>query len=67
MIKRPRKAQTPGLRFTDPRAQALLHVLLVFRLHQNGFRNKDLRELLAAHLGLPPGIITPGQARAARR
>ena len=34
----------------------------MFRLHPNGFRNKDLRELLAAHLGLLPGIITPGQA-----
>ncbi len=42
--------RTAGLRFTDPRTQALLHVLLVFRLHPNGFRNKDLRELLATHL-----------------
>ena len=54
--------RTVGLRFTDPRAQALLHVLPVFRLHPNGFRNKGLRELLAAHPGRPPGIITPGRA-----
>jgi hypothetical protein len=26
-----------GLRFTDPRAQALLHILLMFRLQPNGF------------------------------
>jgi hypothetical protein len=51
-----------GLRFTDPRAQALLHILLVFRLHPGGFLNKDLRELLAGYLGRPPGTITPGQA-----
>lgn len=51
-----------GLRFTDPRAQAILHILLIFRLHPGGFLNKDLRELLAECLGRPPGTITPGQA-----
>jgi hypothetical protein len=51
-----------GLRFTDPRAQALLHVLLLFRLHPRGFNNNDLRTLLTDHLGRPPGTITPGQA-----
>ncbi len=54
-----------GLRFTDPRAQALLHILLVFRLHPGGFLNRDLRALLAEYLGKPPhgpGSITPGQA-----
>ncbi len=51
-----------GLRLTDPRAQALLHILLIFRLHPNGFTNKDLRGLLAEHLGRPPGALTAGQA-----
>ena len=51
-----------GLRFTDPRAQALLHILLVFRMHPGGFLNKDLRRLLTEHLGRPPGAITTGQA-----
>src|SRR6266700_946477 len=51
-----------GLRLTDPRAQALLHILLIFRLHPGGFLNRDLRELLAEYLGRAPGTITPGQA-----
>ena len=57
--------RTAGLRFTDPRAQALLHILLIFRLHPGGFLNKDLRGLLGEYLGRPPhgpGSITPGQA-----
>ena len=29
-----------GLRLTDPRAQALLHILLIFRLHPGGFLNR---------------------------
>jgi hypothetical protein len=51
-----------GLRLTDPRAQALLHILLIFRLHPGGFLNKDLRALLAEYLGRAPGTITAGQA-----
>lgn len=54
-----------GLRVTDPRAQALLHILLIFRLHPGGFLNKDLRALLGEYLGRPPHgpeSITPGQA-----
>ncbi len=35
-----------GLRFADPRAQALLCALLVFRLLPNGFTNRDLRDLV---------------------
>ena len=51
-----------GLPFTDPRAQALLHILLMFRMQPNGFTNRDLRRLLADHLGRPPDTITVGQA-----
>ena len=54
--------RTAGLRFTDPRAQALLHILLIFRLQPGGFINADLRALLADYPGRPPGTITPGQA-----
>jgi hypothetical protein len=35
-----------GLRFGDPGAQALLAVLLIFRLHPHGFTNADLRNHL---------------------
>jgi hypothetical protein len=51
----------PGLRFADPRAQALLHALLVIRLLPRGFANRDLRVLLAPLLGKPPETITAGQ------
>jgi len=54
-----------GLRLTDPRAQALLHILLIFRLQPGGFPSKDLRSLLGEYLGRPPhgpGSVTPGQA-----
>ncbi|HEX6055056.1 MAG TPA: hypothetical protein VFY98_04525 [Intrasporangium sp.] len=40
-----------GLRFADPRAQALLGALPIFRLHANGFTNRDLRALLSQLLG----------------
>jgi hypothetical protein len=55
-------ARIPGLRLTDPRAQALLHILPVFRLHPAGFTSRDLRALLGELLGQPPGTITSGQA-----
>jgi hypothetical protein len=51
----------PGLRFTDPRAQALLSALCVFRLLPRGFTNRDLRTHLAPQLGLPPEHMTSGQ------
>ena len=55
-------ARIPGLRLTDPRAQALLHLLLIFRLHPAGFTSRDLRALPGELLSQPPGTITPGQA-----
>jgi len=54
--------RTAGLPLGDPRAQALLQALLVFRLLPNGFRNPDLRELLAELLGRAPDEITAGGA-----
>lgn len=50
-----------GLRLADHRAQALLQVLLVFRLLPRGFRNPDLRGLLAEQLGLAPTGPSAGQ------
>jgi hypothetical protein len=50
-----------GLRLGDRRAQALLQTLLVFRLLPNGFRNPDLRALLAGILDKHPDQITTGQ------
>jgi hypothetical protein len=57
----PEGTRVPGLRFTDPRAQALLHALLVFRLLPHGFTNRDLRGLLTELLGTQPDDISAGQ------
>jgi hypothetical protein len=55
-IHQPREVEgqrASGLRFGDPRVQALLAALLVFRLGPRGFTNRALREHLAPLLGLP--------------
>ena len=41
-----------ALRFGDPRVQALFAVLVLFCLQPEGFRNQQLRPLLAQFLGL---------------
>jgi len=50
-----------GLPLGDRRAHALLQALLVFRLLPNGFRNRDVRELLAGLLGKNADQISAGQ------
>ena len=50
-----------ALRFTDPRAQALLSVLAIFRLQPTGFRAADLRLHLAPLLGLRPADLRQGR------
>jgi hypothetical protein len=50
-----------GMRLGDPRVQALLAALCVFRLLPRGFANRDLRPILAQLLGVPAGSITPGK------
>lgn len=50
-----------GLRLGDRRVHALLQALLVFRLQPNGFRNRDIRDLLAGLLGKDTDEITAGQ------
>jgi hypothetical protein len=49
------------MRFTDPRVQALLSALCVFRLLPRGFTNRDLRIHVAPQLGLRPEHMTSGQ------
>jgi hypothetical protein len=51
-----------GLRLGDRRAHALLQALLMFRLLPHGFRNRDLRGLLAGLLGKTADDISAGQA-----
>ena len=50
-----------ALPFDSARTQALLSALVVFHLHPHGFRNADLRPLLAALLGIDPGLMTQGR------
>ena len=50
-----------ALRFDDPRVQALLSALLVFRLLPRGFTCRELRAHLAPLLGLAPGDMTTGR------
>jgi hypothetical protein len=49
------------MRFTDPRVQALLAGLVIFRLLPNGFANRDLRDHLAPLLGFAPDSLTQGK------
>jgi hypothetical protein len=50
-----------ALPFGQPRVQALLTVLVRFCLQPEGFRNRQLRPLLAQLLGLAEAKITPGR------
>lgn len=50
-----------ALRFGDPRVQALMSALVVFRLLPVGFSNKDLRTHLAPLLGTDPATMTAGR------
>lgn len=51
----------PGLQLGQQRSHALLQALQLFRLQPHGFRNADLRPLIAQLRGLPADQITPGQ------
>jgi hypothetical protein len=53
--------RVPGLRFAERRSHALLSALLVFRVHPNGFTNKDLRALTAELRGLDPANVSAAQ------
>src|SRR5437870_5424538 len=50
-----------ALPFGQERVQALLTVLVLFCLQPEGFRNRQLRPLLAQLLGIPESKISPGR------
>jgi hypothetical protein len=50
-----------ALRFGDARVQALLTVLVMMSLQVEGFRNRQLRPLLAQYLGWKESDITSGR------
>jgi len=50
-----------ALPFGQERVQALFAVLVLFCLQPEGFRNRQLRPLLAQWLGLPESDIRPGR------
>ena len=50
-----------GMRFPDPRVQALLAACCALALRPAGFTSRDLRYLLAPQLGKDPGDMTGGQ------
>ncbi len=51
----------PGMRFPDPRVQALLSVCCALALRPAGFTSRDLRHYLAPQLGKAPKDMTSGQ------
>jgi hypothetical protein len=53
--------RVPGMRFPDPRVQALLAACYALALRPAGFTSRDLRHLLAPQLGKDPGDMTGGQ------
>jgi DNA-binding HxlR family transcriptional regulator len=53
--------RAPALRFADPVVQALLSVLILFRLLTDGWRQRDLADPLASLLGIPASALTPGR------
>jgi hypothetical protein len=53
--------KAPGLRFGNPRVMALFVALTLFQHLMNGFRNRDLREHVAALLGTGPEDYTANQ------
>jgi hypothetical protein len=54
------RQRASGLRLTDPRVQALLQALILFRQLPQGFRAGDLRQHLAALSGRDPGALSQG-------
>jgi hypothetical protein len=50
-----------ALRFSDPRVQALLNVLVLFILQPRGFSNRNLREHVAPMLGIDLSSMTQGR------
>lgn len=53
--------RVPSLKFGDARAMALFQALCLFFVIPNGFRNRDLRVLMAQFLGVNPENYKPGK------
>ena len=53
--------RVPGMRFPDPRVQALLAACCALALRPAGFTSRDLRHILAPQLGRAPEEMTGGQ------
>lgn len=53
--------RVPGMRFPDPRVQALLAACCSLALRPAGFTSRHLRHLLAPQLGKDPGEMSGGQ------
>jgi len=53
--------RAPGLRFGQPRVMALFAALSRFASSVNGFRHAEVREIVAALLGIAPEAYTPSQ------
>ena len=53
--------RVPGMRFPDPRVQALLSACCALALRPAGFTSRDLRHYLAPQLGKTPEDMTSGQ------
>jgi hypothetical protein len=53
--------RVPGMRFPDPRVQALLSACCALALRPAGFTSRDLRHILAPQMGKDPGDMTGGQ------
>jgi hypothetical protein len=53
--------RVPGMRFPDPRVQALLAACCALAIRPAGFTSRDLRHLLAPQLGRAPQDMSGGQ------
>lgn len=53
--------RVPGMRFPDPRVQALLAACCALAPRPAGFTSRDLRHILAPQLGKDPGDMSGGQ------
>jgi hypothetical protein len=53
--------RVPGMRFPDPRVQALLSACCALALRPAGFTSRDLRHFLAPQLGKAPEDMSGGQ------
>jgi len=60
-VTTPAGTRITGLRIGEQRSHALLTALPMFTLQTNGFRNRDLRLLVAQLRGLDPDTVTAGQ------